>query len=64
MADQRDPFPTNPDDFAADTRISYSKTSQTFLLEDEQSGEEWEWLAGPQKWSRVVRIIRNPVHTP
>jgi len=55
----RAPFPTDPDEFDADTRISYSKTSQTHVLEDEH-GEEWEWLARVNKWVPVVRNIQNP----
>lgn len=54
---QRAPFPSNPDEFSADHRISYSKESKTFLLEDE-NGEEWEWLSGPSKWSKTVRKSR------
>lgn len=58
---ERAPFPSNPEEFDHDERISYSKISQTYLLEDE-NGEEWEWLSGPSKWSKTVRIHQNAVH--
>lgn len=58
---QRAPFPNDPDTFDGDDRISYSKQDARFILEDEE-GEEWEWLTGPGKWSKTVRISRNPVH--
>ena len=48
-------FPTDPDTFEDDDRISFDKVSQTHKLEDE-NGEEWEWLARPAKWVPVVRI--------
>ena len=51
-------FPTDPADFDTDTRISYSKTSETHVLEDE-NGEEWEWLARVRKWVPVVRNLQN-----
>ena len=41
---KRAPFPNNPEDFYTDDRISYSKTSETYVLEDE-TREEWEWLS-------------------
>lgn len=60
MMAQREPFPTDPDTFDGDDRISFSKQDGRFLLEDEE-GEEWEWLTGPGKWSKTVRTSRNPV---
>jgi HIV Tat-specific factor 1 len=56
MATNRAPFPTNPDDFDSDTRISYSKTEKNYTLEDE-NGEEWEWFPRTSKW---VPMVRNP----
>ncbi len=60
---KRAPFPDNPEEFDHDHRISYSKQSSTYILEDE-FGEEWEWLAGPSKWTKSVRLSRHPVHHP
>jgi hypothetical protein len=56
MATNRAPFPTNPDDFDSDKRISYSKTEKNYTLEDE-NGEEWEWFPRTSKW---VPMVRNP----
>lgn len=56
----REPFPTDPDEFEVDDRISFDRVSQTHKLEDE-NGEEWEWLARPGKWVPVVRISQIPV---
>jgi HIV Tat-specific factor 1 len=56
MATNRAPFPTNPDDFDSDTRISFSKTEKNYTLEDE-NGEEWEWFPRTSKW---VPMVRNP----
>lgn len=52
----RAPFPADPDDFDSDPRISYSKENSSYLLEDE-NGDEWEWLAGPSKWSKTVLLL-------
>ncbi|KAK3076008.1 hypothetical protein LTR53_000185 [Teratosphaeriaceae sp. CCFEE 6253] len=49
----REPFPTESDAFGADDRISFSKTSDTHLLEAED-GSEWEWLARASKWVPVM----------
>lgn len=54
-------FPQEEEAFADDERISYSKESKSYILEDEE-GNEWEWLQGPQKWSKTVRISRPSVH--
>jgi HIV Tat-specific factor 1 len=54
MAARRAPFPTDPEEFESDRRISYSKTSNNFLLEDE-TGEEWEWHERTSKWVPMVR---------
>lgn len=52
-ASDRAPFPTNPEDFDTDERISFSKASETYLLEDE-NGDEWEWVARQSKWVPAV----------
>jgi len=52
----REPFPTEPEDFDADPRISFSRISSTYVLEDE-NGDEWEWLASKHKWVPVVRNL-------
>ena len=53
-ATDRIPFPTDPDGFDSDDRISYSKESQNYVLEDDNGGE-WEWLPKQGKWIPVVR---------
>lgn len=55
------PFPQEPETFADDERISFSKESKTYILED-GDGNEWEWLEGPKKWSKTVRISRLSVY--
>jgi hypothetical protein len=57
MATNRAPFPSNPDDFDSDTRISYSKATKNYTLEDE-NGEEWEWFPRTSKWVPMVRNSR------
>lgn len=52
-------FPQDPDSFPDDPRVSFSKQTQTYILEDDD-GNEWEWLPGPQKWSKTVRITFRP----
>jgi len=59
MAPTLEPFPTETEDFAADDRISFSKTAGTHLLEAED-GTEWEWLARVSKWIPVVRNKSSP----
>lgn len=54
LAPTREAFPTNPEDFDADDRISYSKTSETYVLEAED-GSEWEFAPKAGKWVAVVR---------
>ncbi|GIZ39671.1 hypothetical protein CKM354_000304600 [Cercospora kikuchii] len=49
----RAPFPDNPDSFAGDTRISWSKEKGSYILEDENE-VEWEWLAHVNKWSETI----------
>lgn len=58
---EREPFPTDTDDFDQDDRVSFDKVTGTHKLEDE-NGEEWEWLAKPGKWVPVVRYSHTPVH--
>jgi HIV Tat-specific factor 1 len=57
MATNRAPFPSNPGDFDSDTRISFSKTANNYILEDE-NGEEWEWFPRLSKWVPMVRNSR------
>ncbi|KAF2771711.1 hypothetical protein EJ03DRAFT_388137 [Teratosphaeria nubilosa] len=52
-AQQRAPFPSNPEEFDNDERISYSKVAQTYVLEDETGGE-WEWSSKVNKWVPVT----------
>ena len=54
MANQRAPFPNDPDTFQQDTRISFSKAINNHTLEDE-NGQEWEWHARSSKWVPMVR---------
>ena len=53
MAGRRAPFPNNPEDFASDTRISFSKAADNYILEDENV-EEWEWFSRTSKWVPIV----------
>jgi HIV Tat-specific factor 1 len=57
----RAPFPTEPEEFNDDERVSFDQVTQTHKLEDE-NGEEWEWLSKQGKWVPVVRNSQNPVH--
>ncbi|KAH9809507.1 RNA recognition motif (aka RRM, RBD, or RNP domain) [Teratosphaeria destructans] len=50
---QRAPFPSNPEEFDNDERISYSKVAETYVLEDE-TGSEWEWSSKVNKWVPVT----------
>lgn len=49
-------FPQEPEAFADDDRVSFSRESKSYILEDDE-GNEWEWLEGPQKWSKTVRFL-------
>jgi hypothetical protein len=64
MANQTDsglePFPTNPELFDVDERVSYDKVNGSYILEAE-NGTEWEWLAGADKWIPAVRNSQTPV---
>ncbi|EMD01021.1 hypothetical protein BAUCODRAFT_20991 [Baudoinia panamericana UAMH 10762] len=45
----REPFPTEPGDFDQDTRISFDKNVDTYVLEA-GDGTAWEWVGNRQKW--------------
>ncbi|KAM3415295.1 hypothetical protein BST61_g8824 [Cercospora zeina] len=49
----RAPFPLIQELFGHDTRISYSKSKDCFILEDE-NGKEWEWLESWGKWTETI----------
>lgn len=49
----RTPFPQQESDFGSDTRISYSKVDEKFILEDDD-GSEWEFDASLGKWMPSV----------
>jgi HIV Tat-specific factor 1 len=49
----RIPFPQQESDFGSDTRISYSKVDEKFILEEED-GSEWEFDASLGKWMPSV----------
>ena len=49
------PFPTNPEEFDADDRISFSKLDNKFILETE-SGKEYEYDRALKRWVEVVRF--------
>lgn len=45
----RTAFPQTPEDFESDSRVSYSKLEQKWLLEDDD-GSEWEFNESLAKW--------------
>lgn len=47
-------FPTNPEDFDADDRISFSKLDNKFILETED-GQEFEFDDALKRWIPAVR---------
>lgn len=47
-------FPTNPEDFDADDRISFSKLDSKFLLETDD-GQEFEFDDALKRWVPAVR---------
>lgn len=59
MADLHDgevavaPFPTNPEEFDADDRISWSKLDNKFVLVQE-NGDEFEFNGAVKRWVRVI----------
>lgn len=48
-----EPFPSNPDEFDQDDRISYSKVDGTYILVDEND-EEWEFNSSAKRWFQPV----------
>lgn len=50
----RPSFPTNPEDFDADDRISFSKLDSKFILETED-GQEFEFDDALKRWVPAVR---------
>ena len=49
-------FPQTPDDFENDSRVSYSKLDNKYILEDD-GGTEWEFDESLQKWVPSVRLL-------
>ena len=49
----RAPLPADPATFDADDRVSFSKLSETFILEAED-GQEFEWERALKRWVPVV----------
>lgn len=47
-------FPTNPEDFDADDRISFSKLDSKFILETDD-GQEFEFDDALKRWVPAVR---------
>ena len=47
-------FPTNPEDFDADSRISFSKLDNKFILEADD-GQEFEFDKALKRWVPAVR---------
>lgn len=47
-------FPTNPEDFDADDRISFSKLDNKFILEADD-GQEFEFDEALKRWVPAVR---------
>ena len=47
-------FPTNPEDFDADDRISFSKLDNKFILESDD-GQEFEFDDALKRWVPAVR---------
>ena len=52
---ERAPFPSNPEEFDADERISFSKLDNKFILEAED-GQEFEYDNELKRWVEVVRL--------
>ena len=49
-------FPQSPSEFDNDTRISFSKLDEKFILETEE-GAEFEWDNGLHRWIPAVGIV-------
>lgn len=47
-------FPQTPDDFEDDPRVSFSKITSKWVLENDD-GTEWEYDEARQKWMPSVR---------
>lgn len=63
MADEVQPattsaagFPTDPEDFDSDPRISFSKLDNKFILETED-GQEYEYDTALKRWVQTVRMV-------
>ena len=54
----RAPFPSDPEEFSSDSRISFSDTANAHILVDE-NGDDWEWLPHVSKWTRAVSVGEN-----
>lgn len=50
----RSSFPTNPEDFDADDRISFSKLDNKFILETDD-GQEFDFDDALKRWVPAVR---------
>lgn len=48
-------FPINPEDFDADSRISFSKLDNKFILEADD-GQEFEFDNALKRWVPAVRV--------
>ena len=53
-------LPQNPEEFDADSRVSFSKLANKFILEAD-NGEEFEFDDALKRWVPVVRP--RPLHT-
>lgn len=53
-------FPIDPETFDQDDRISFSKLSNTYLLETED-GQEFEYDSQLRRWVAVVRLLPFPI---
>ena len=52
-------FPQNPEEFDADSRVSFSKLANKFILEAD-NGEEFEFDDALKRWVPVVCL--HPLH--
>lgn len=51
----RSGFPQSPSDFDDDSRISFSKLDEKYLLETDE-GNEFEWDSALRRWVPVVGL--------
>ena len=56
----RSAFPTNPEEFDADPRVSFSKLDNKFILETDD-GQEFEFDDILKRWVPVVRPQPYPI---